>query len=184
MEINAPNSILGVPNGIMYGQFGRVDELNDRISSRHFSDIPLEPNYDPRPVPTKYSHFPIVDRRVPATVKKTVHLNHHVELNFNPGSRNAPASGYFANIDTETILRNQAFALNHGADQSVYVPSSKSDLYNVTVVHRSSEQPYPGLFDRPQFKTTISPNISGSLHIGADRFNNHTRTQLRGTTGL
>jgi hypothetical protein len=184
MEINASNSIYGLSEGIAYGQFGRVDELNDRMFSRYFSDVALEPNYDPRPVPTKYSHFPIVDRRVPATVKPSVFLNYHVELNFNPGTRNAPVSGYFANIDTETILRNQAFALNHGADQSVYIPSSKSDLYNVSVVHRPSEQPYPGLFEQPQFQTTGTRNTSSSLQIGADRFNNHTRTQLRGTTGL
>ena len=184
MEINAPNPIVGLSEGISYGQFARVDQLKDRIFSRYVSAAPLEPNFDPRPVPTKYSHFPIIDRRVPATVKIAPRLNYHVELNFNPGTRNAPVSGYFTNIDTETILRNQSFALNHGSDQSVYVPSSQSDMYNVTIVSRPSEQPYPGLFERPQFQTTVSPNISNSSSIGNDRFNNHTRTQLRGTPGF
>jgi hypothetical protein len=108
------------------------------------------------------------------------HLNHMVESNFNPGNARAPPSGYVVNVDNESILRNQTFALNHGADQSVYIPSSNSDLYKTTVVSRPSHQPHPQLFQRPQFSSHIHPNLIDNS-IGQDRFYNHTRTQLRNT---
>ena len=40
----------------------------------------------------------------------------------------APFSGFVENVDVESVLRNQIFALQKN-DQAVYVPSSKSDLY-------------------------------------------------------
>lgn len=185
MNINASNSIHGLVDGIYYGQNARVDELNDRMAARWFPDAPLEPNFDPRPVPTKYSLFPVIDRRKPANVALGKFANYHPELNFNPGSRLAPQSGYYANIDTETILRNQAFALQHGADQNVYVPSSKSELYNVRIVSRPGEaQPHPDLFASGQYQTSVDPASFGSQGIGSGQFNNHTRTQLRGSSGV
>ena len=179
MEYNKLDNIHGVPCGITYGQHERVDELNDRIYSRNFSDIPLAPNFDPRPVPTKYSLFPIVNRRTESSVKINPAITHQVELNFNPGTRNAPSAGYFNNIDVETTLRNQTVALQHGAEQGVYIPSVKSDLYNVHVPSTTGvSQPYPQLFRSETYKTTISNNLVNSK-IGVDRFNNYTRTQLR-----
>jgi hypothetical protein len=178
MELTESGKIMGLHEGISYGQFERTDELNQRMQSRHFPDVGLAPNYDPRPVPTKYSHFPIVDRRAKPSVPMRPYLDHVVELNFNPGTSRGPSAGYFANVDKETVLRNQAFALQHGADQGVYVPSSQSDLYKVTVVSRPGEaQPFPQLFEAPQFASVQHPNIVPS--IGGDVFANHTRTQLR-----
>ena len=63
MELGNQSTILGLPQYLYYGQNERVDELNDRIATRHFSDSPLQPNFDPRSVPTKYAHFPIINRR-------------------------------------------------------------------------------------------------------------------------
>ena len=55
---------------------------------------------------------------------------------------------------------------------------SQSDLYKVTVVSRPGEaQPFPQLFEAPQFASVQHPNIVPS--IGGDVFANHTRTQLR-----
>ena len=65
MNVNQDYLINGAAQGVQYGQNERVDELNDRMAQRHFPDMSLEPNYDCRPVPTKYSHFPIVNRRTP-----------------------------------------------------------------------------------------------------------------------
>ena len=178
MEYNNPNdSIFGVPQGISYGQHERVDELNDRIYSRSFSDIPLAPNFDPRPVPTKYSLFPIVNRRTEPSVKIQPAITHQVELNFNPATHNAPPAGYFNNIDVETTLRNQTVALQHGAGQGVYIPSTQSDLYKVSVPSGppGAPQPHPDLFSRETYQTAILENN----RIGADRFHNYTRTQLR-----
>jgi hypothetical protein len=50
----------GVCKGIYYGQNERVDELNTRIQSRHFPDVDLPPNFDPRPVSTRFCLFPVV----------------------------------------------------------------------------------------------------------------------------
>lgn len=178
MELTDSQKIVGLHEGIAYGQFERTDELNARMQNRHFPDVGLAPNYDPRPVPTKYSHFPIADRRAHPNVAIRPQLDHVVELNFNPGTSRGPSATYFANVDKETVLRNQAFAVQHGADQGVYVPSSQSDLYNVTVVSRPGElQPFPKLFEAPQFASIPHPNTVES--IGRDVFANHTRTQLR-----
>jgi hypothetical protein len=175
------NTILGVPQGVYYGQNERVDELNTRINTRHFPDSPLEPNFDPRSIPTKYSKFPIINRRKPTHEPTVPYLDYNQRVNFNPGTHRAPPSGFLNNIDTETILRNQTFALQKGAEQGIYVPSSKSDLYHVIVPKGSIDepQPHPDLFYRQQFDQTLHPNVHGT-NIGRDRFFNHTRTQLRG----
>ena len=176
MEYNTNNKIYGVPEGISYGQNERVDELNDRIYSRSFSDIPLAPNFEPRPVPTKYSLFPIVNRRTESSIKIQPAITHQVELNFSPATYNGPSAGYFNNIDVETGLRNQTVALQHGANQGVYVPSTHSDLYHVSVPSKPGvPQPHPDLFSHPKFATTHFHHDK----IGSDRFHNYTRTQLR-----
>jgi len=176
MEYQSNNSMYGVIQGVSYGQQERVDELNHRISSRHFPDVPLQPNYDPRPVPTKYSIFPIIDRKTPVKEVALPYPNYSTSY-FNPGTAKAPPSGFASNVDTETILRNQAFALQR-ADQNVYVPSSSSDLYKVDIVSIPSEQPYPLLFSRLTFDNKVHPNNEFG-NIGNETFFNHTRTQLR-----
>ena len=52
--------IEGVHRELIVGQHERLDEINDRIKSRQFSDYPLEPNFSPRHVSTKYSLMPIM----------------------------------------------------------------------------------------------------------------------------
>jgi hypothetical protein len=165
----------GIVQGFFNGQQDRVDELNHRIQGRQFPDNALRPNFDPRPVPTKYAIFPIIDRRTPANIPFESYLDNY---GFSPATQNGPAKPFLQNIDVETILRNQVFALQHGADQGVYVPSSNSDLYKTTVVSTPGEpQPYPHLFSKPQFVVTENP-LEGT-QIGKNVFFNHTRTQLR-----
>jgi hypothetical protein len=180
MDLQNNHRILGLPAGVLYGQQDRTEELNQRMSSRNFADAPLEPNYDPRPVSTKYSLFPIADRRPVQVEPPPTYATYNMAMQFNPGSDRAPSSGYRNNVDVETILRNQTFALQHGATQSVYIPSSKSDLYNNTIVSTPGvPQPHPELFTQPQFSHSVHPNVAGQ-EIGNNRFFNHTRTQLRG----
>jgi hypothetical protein len=175
MNLQESDKIMGIPEGIYYGQFDRVNELNDRLGNRHFPDVALQPNFDPRPVSTKYTFTPSYPK---PSVPIQRNIDHVVELNFNPGSSRAPPQGFLNNIDKETILRNQVFALQHGADRGVYVPSSNSDLYKITVVSTPGEpQPYPNLFSKPQFVVTKNP-LEGT-QIGKNVFFNHTRTQLR-----
>jgi hypothetical protein len=180
MNYQDTSTILGLQQGIIYGQNERVDELNDRIQSRHYPDRPLEPNYSPIPIATKYSLFPILSNHPVSTEIRPPQSSHNVSANFNPGTRNAPHLGYFNHIDVETILRNQNKALQHGADQGVYIPSSKSSLYNVSVPASSTsgEQLFPNLFNVPQC-TTYIPQSLEQKKIGSDTMFNHTRTQLR-----
>ena len=181
MQLSQSDKIQGiVPDvpGVIYGQYERLDELNSRIGSRQFSDRPLQPNYNPRPVPTKYSHFPIIERRKSASAPLAKYLDYSPNSNFAPMTSRAPYDGYFQNINTESVLRNQYFGLQKGADQAIYVPSSSSDLYRVTAVGRQEVQTHPSLFEKYDFDRKSHSNENPA--IGNDRFFNHTRTQLRG----
>jgi hypothetical protein len=183
MNYSNESSLYGVPNGCFIGQQDRVDELNTRIQSRQFSDKPLSPNYDPRPVPTKYSLFPVIDRRKSIQEKRKTYPEHSIHQNFSPATQNGPPSTYFRNIDTETVLRNQTVALQRGAEQGVYVPSSNSDMYrsmDFLSSNRNSILPiHQELFTKSVYNTTL-PSVM-NLPIGNDTFYNHTRTQLRNT---
>jgi hypothetical protein len=160
MNYQMNNQIYGAHQGVQYGQNERADELNERINARTIPDSPLEPNFNPRPVSTKYAQFPIVNRR------KMVN------------EPSIPYPGYRNNVDVENSLRNQEYALQHGAEQNVYIPSSNSDLYRPTIVSAPSEQPHPRLFEQHNFSSMPHPNVENSI-IGRDQFFNHTRTQLR-----
>lgn len=171
----------GVVEGVLYGQNARVDELNTRILDRFQADAPLQPNLDFRPVSTKYAHFPIVDRRLPATepLHKSSMYSYTPKTTFAPLGADGPSSFFRESVDTESQLRNQCFALQRGADQGVYVPSSNSDLYwvNMAKPSRVDPQPHERLFVNEQLYTNPK-NVDAA--IGVDRFHNHTRTQLRG----
>jgi hypothetical protein len=93
-------------------------------------------------------------------------------------SRNAPVSGFLANVDVESKLRSQIQVLTKYGVEDEYIPCSNSDLYAVSVPGGSdnSPQPFAGLFQRPVFDNT--PGFQDS-RIGQDQFFNHTRTQLR-----
>jgi len=167
--------------GILYGQFERVDELNDRILGRFYPDMPLQPNLDVRPVSTKYSHFPVIDRIPISKVKITEAPYYSIESNFTPLNSRGPVDGYFSNVNVESSLRNQYFDLQRGAPQLEYIPSSQSDLYKVQIAKPSIKeaQPYPGLFNEYRPDSITSPS-NLDVKIGANRFFNHTRVQLRG----
>lgn len=183
MNINTnSNKLYGVVDGCLIGQQQRVDELNERIASRHFPDNALQPNFDPRPMTTRSMLFPMIDQRRP--VKEPIQQidRHDLASNFSPATRKGPFTTYLANVNTESILRNQTFALQRGADQAVYVPSSSSDLYHVkTAVGRQEEQVHPKLFEKPGMIKTSQPQIIHSL--GRDQFYNNTRIQLKNSAG-
>ena len=178
----------GVVQGCLYGQHDRVDDLNERIKDRQFTDTPLRPNYNPIPVSTKYSRFPIID----PVINRNINLNTYPPLEtldnkkvpvFYAASNNAP---FLRNIDLETNLRNQTTALQHGAPQGMYVPSSTSDLYRVEILQSSNmgEQPFPNLFTTTHIQNPTVPTITKYPSIGNANLFNHTRTQLRNTTNI
>jgi len=176
MNLNSNSNIMGLTDGVIYNKYEPMHELNSRMNSRQFPDSPLEPNYYPRSVATKYTHFPIVNHRKPEHEPTIPYIKYNGSANFNPGTTSAPISGY--NIDLETNLRNQTVALQHGASQNIYIPSSTSDLYNISVISRPSVQPHPELFKRSLFDQSLHANVS-NVDIGKNTFFNHTRTQLR-----
>lgn len=169
-------------NTLYYAKDTRVEELNDRLFHRNQPDQPLPPNFDPRPVPTKYSRFPVLDQRMPTTIPIESNFNYSLEQSFAPAvMKNGPVNGFIKNVNMESELRNQYFALQRGADQACYVPSSTSDMYRVnlsTSTTRNEEQVFPLLFENPSFSQDVHPNLVDQ-RIGKDTYYNHTRTQNR-----
>ena len=166
------------PNGIIEGAYytniDRYQTLNERIASRNIPSEYLQPVFSNRPVSTKYSKMSIIDQYKEANVPLNIATPYNVGKVFNPGNAQAPWAGYANNVDIETILRNQAFALQK-SDKAAYIPSSNSDLYNLEVTGRHENQPFPGLFSSQEF-THFNPNPH---NLGQDVFNNSTRQQLK-----
>jgi len=178
MNLSEDNKIYGLESGIIYGQNERVDELNERVLARFHCDIPLQPNIGTRPVPTKYSLFPLIDCIKQPNVPLRSYLDHSTSSNFAPIQGCGPFHGF--QVGVESDLRNQYFAIQSAA-QSAYIPSSSSDLYNVTMAKSSREEPQPflGLFDKYKMDQHVQlRNVDPK--IGSDTFLNNTRIQLRG----
>lgn len=192
----------GICKGIYYGQNERVDELNTRIQSRHFPDVDLPPNFDPRPVSTRFCLFPVVDVRTRQTREPMIVGNDqtHQRVVYNPGTDRGPPITFLKNIDVEAELRKE------------HIPNTNSDLYNSSLVHFSSQSTNnwssPVLLSQNNMKnthdkyTTHVPNYlaipesqflpktktlsknenvfeMGEQKIGQNTFNNYTKTQLR-----
>jgi hypothetical protein len=158
--------IYGLHVGLQTGQHDRVDELNERMLYRAFDKKPIKPVFDPRSVSTKYSPFPILDRRTKFT---RIHLDDKEPVG--------------QNVETETDLygRNDRNAVYDYGSQ--FKPSLESDMYKVVVGKPSDLPPVERalLFEQQTFERSIHPNLS-SQQIGNNTFYNHTRTQLRGGT--
>lgn len=160
------------------GNGDRYDELNNRISERNIPSSYLEPQFSLRPVSTKYATLPMVDRRIKAATPIRQVEQYNVGRTFNPGTAQAPWSGYSNNVDIETILRNQSFALQKNG-QSTYMPASNSDLYELPIItSRNEVQPFPNLFEEPN----LAPFNSNPNNIAQDVFNNSTRQQIKNVT--
>ena len=166
--------MFGVVNKLYICNQERAKQLNDRISDRNIPSASLQPQYSMRPVLSKYSIMPILDQRATPSVPMDTFPVFNPEQTFNPGNAQAPWSGFSSNVNTESILRNQVFALQ-SCEQAYYVPSSKSDMYNVRVPEKYVEQPHPDLFNRQQF-CTHNPN---EHNLANKFFNNSTRTDVK-----
>ena len=152
-------------------------QTNTRIYDRNLPSQMLQPYLNVRPVMTKYSHLPIVDPRKPVSVPLVQQPTYNVHTTFNPGR--APWSGFASNINTESELRNQIYALQK-CSQAVYVPSSKSDLYDYKFQTKTQPNPHELLFKDETF-SSFNPNPSPEL-CGSFIFNNNTRCQVKDMT--
>jgi len=155
----------------------RTEELNQRLAYRNIPSGQLQPQFDSRPQSTKYSTMPIVDRHERHTVPIQNLPAYDITATFNPGSAQAPWNGFASNINNESILRNQFYALQHGAGQGIYVPGKNSQLYNAYIPDQNMDQaqPYPLLFQKDNFEP-FNPCPSG---LGANFFENFTRQQVK-----
>jgi len=155
------------------------DATNSRIYNRNIPTQMLQPYLDVRPVMTKYSHFPIVDPRKELSVPLKQQPTYNVHNVFNPGNNMAPWSGFASNVNVESELRNQIYALQK-CSQSVYVPNSNSDLYNYKFKTINNPNPHELLFASESFGQ-FNPNPN-SEKIGNSIFLNSTRTQVKDLT--
>jgi hypothetical protein len=154
-------------------------ETNTRIYDRNIPSQVLQPYIDVRPVLTKYSYFPIVDPRKELNVKLMQAPTYNVHQVFNPGNTESPWSGFASNINKESELRNQIYALQK-CSQAVYVPSSKSDLYEYKFKTITQPNPHELLFTNNSF-SSFNPNPDENI-VGTNIFNNSTRVQVRDLT--
>jgi hypothetical protein len=155
------------------------EQTNTRIYDRNIPSQPLQPYLDVRPVMTKYSYLPIVDPRKQLDVKMIQMPTYNVNKQFNPGNTTSPWSGFASNINLESELRNQVFALQK-CSQSVYVPNSKSDLYDYRFKTIKTENPHELLFYNDNF-SSFNPNPEPEI-VGSSIFYNNTRCQVRDMT--
>jgi hypothetical protein len=82
-------------------------------------------------------------------------------------------------VNTESELRNQIYALQK-CSQSVYVPSSKSDLYNYSFTPKPTPHSHSLLFEKDSF-SQFNPNPDAKT-VGAGMFFNSTRVQVKDMT--
>jgi hypothetical protein len=151
-----------------------------RSYRRNIPSSQLQPYLDAKPVQTKYAFLPVIDPRKQVETPLIQQSTYSVETTFNPGNDFGPWSGYASNVNRESDLRNQIFALQD-CTQAAYVPSSKSSLYNVKWNNSyKPQQPFPNLFEKQTFSPT-NPNVH-SDKIGFSLFNNATRQQLKDLT--
>ena len=148
---------------------------NKQIFERNIPNVQLESYLSTIPESTRYN-YPDLSGSKRTKDLETNHFqkrkNYNQHAFFNPGT-NAPWKGFSSNVDTESVLKNQVYALQR-SNQSIYVPGSQSDLYNTTVP--KSKRTNSLLFQQPQFAPeTMTPHPS----IGTNLWMNDTRGQLR-----
>ena len=154
-------------------------ETNNRIYDRNIPSQILQPYLDVRPVLTKYSYFPIVDPRKQINVPLIQTPTFNVNQVFNPGNTQSPWSGFASNINKESELRNQIFALQK-CSQATYVPNSNSDLYTYKFQTSAKHNPHELLFKEQSFDS-FNPNPAPNV-CGSGIFYNNTRCQVKDMT--
>ena len=165
-----------------------VEELNERILERNNGYGNSNVLLGQRSQPTKY--ISILNAIKPKC--NTPILNYDTNnsfkslLSFDPGTKINQWSHFAANINNESILKNQVYALQKSPEAN-YIPSSNSELYNSTITFNNTnntnnnpETMFPTLFNSNivnqnsnKLQKMEEPSNLGNL------FNNHTRQQLK-----
>ena len=162
-------------NSELFCNFDYDNELNTRLNTRYFPSHEIEPNFDPRPLSTKYSLLLTPPNNNPINNKE--HLRNYKYFNthktFYTGNRKPPSSYFFDNVDTESILRNQNKILTK-YNNSCYIPSNESQLYTNPA----------GFLDNDVMKETlIKSKYKGTdnkkCNLAPNTFFNTTRTNVK-----
>ena len=140
----------------MCSNLNKNEEFSERMFNRNIPSSNIDIQFSMRPISTKYTLMPIIDQYKQSNVPIIISTTYNVGKVFNPGNDMGPWNGFSNNVDIETLLRNQIFSLQN-CEQSVYVPSSTSDLYNSDNIETNQMQPYPKLFEPAMFDN-FNPN--------------------------
>lgn len=153
------------------------NEINNTIYQRNIPSENMQVNLSQRSVSTKYAHFPILDSRKESNVLLNYSRPYDSNEMFFPGNSKPHFCGFAQNVDLESTLRNQFFALQK-ADQAAYIPNSNSNLYenNINFINTNKNLDNELLFNKEDFDD-FNPNLSNI--IGNDIFLNSTRVQLK-----
>lgn len=153
------------------------NNTNSNIYNRNIPSENLQPNLSVRPVLSKYQTMPILSDYKKAETQINNFSKFNINETFNPGNTKSHFSGFAYNIDDESKLRNQFFALQK-SDQSVYVPNSNSDMYSnpINFINVNKDLNNELLFKNEQFND-FNPKFSNL--VGNNLFNNSTRVQLK-----
>ena len=133
-------------NNLYYMATTVRNNTNERIYNRLVPSFKPQVQLETRPVQTKYTVMQFLDERPRVTTEFENRELYNVNKEFLPVAYDAPVNTFMANVDHESTLRNQLFALQR-SDYKEYVPSSNSDLYTVEVVGRSETDNHPLLFE-------------------------------------
>jgi len=162
-----------------------VDEVNERILERNNGYGNSNVLLGQRSQPTKYvSQLDTIKSKYPTQI-----LNYDINNSFDNGTKINQWTHFAANINNESILKNQVYPLEN-SPQTNYIPGSNSELYNSTITFNNTnntsntnnnpEAMFPTLFNSNivnqnsiKFKKIDEPSNLGNL------FNNHTRQQLK-----
>lgn len=146
------------------------NELNKKINKRYFPSTELQPNFDPRPISTKYAYFMTEDNKISNNVNLRNYNKFNTSSVFYTGDRKAPVQGSLQNVDIESLLNNRFMALQKN-DQAFYIPSTKSDLYNNKFSLPTEMKEYY------QYNKVIIHNVD-KCNLAPEFFNNSTRYNL------
>lgn len=147
--------------------------LNTRLNKRIFPSHELQPNFDPRPVPTKYTHFMTKDEEIQSTIPLRNYPEFQTQKVFYTGNSKGPVQYALQQVDVESLLENRFIALQNN-DKAFYIPSVKSDLYqNKGTLHSNT--------NKIDLHNLSSPIISNPnrCNLAPNMFHNSTRYNLK-----
>ncbi len=155
-------------------KINNVDQINSNILARILSDGNADVLISPRPRSTLFTRPLENIIPSPPCEEPIIKYNTNTYNSFLPATTNGPWSRYSANINTESILKNQVYALqNH--PQANYIPNSNSEMYNNIMAKNYIDDINMNNLDNKNNSTSCSL----PTNLGNKLFNNPTRQQIK-----